>query len=219
MPGHNGGVCGRYASSRSTVELADHFDAEVSGPLPAPRPEIAPTDRVPVLFEQALDGQERRVLAAATWGFPRPGAATSAVVINARSETAAGRPLFAAAWRARRCLLPADGWYEWAPVDGRKVKHLLHPADGEPLALAGLYRDGGDGVRVVVLTGASSGAGAWVHDRTPMVVPPAGWDAWLGRAADPGALLRPASAAITVVPVDPPVPQAPLVPETQPTLF
>lgn len=172
-----GGVCGRYLNTRSTVELADHFDAAVAAADLAPSWNVAPTDPVPLVLETP-DGE--RLLVAGRWGVPRPGK-PGAVVINARVETAAERPTFAPLLAGSRCLLPADGWYEWADVDGRRAPHLLAPPGGGVLALAGVYLPGAE-PRTVVITGPSTGPGAWVHDRTPLAVPRDAWAAWL----DPG---------------------------------
>ncbi len=195
-------MCGRYASARPADDLASLYDARVDAEV-APDYNIAPTATVPVVLQPGRDAPlEERLLTAATWGFRRPGSA-AAVVINARVETVADRGLFAGSFRQRRCLLPADGWYEWVRADGAKPQPwFVAPRDGGVLALAGVWRvdpaaDGAPTLRVVVITGAATEPLTWLHDRTPMVVAPAAWDAWLdaGARVDPRDLLTPATVA------------------------
>ncbi len=198
--GHDGGVCGRYASARAADDLASHYDARVGAEVPADY-NVAPTATVPVVLA-AGNGTApgERLLTAAVWGFRRP--AGTGVVINARTETVAERALFARSFRTRRCLLPADGWYEWVHEGGAAQPYFLAPDDAGVLSLAGLFRvetgeEGAATLRVVVITGAAGERLRWLHTRTPMLVSAAGWDAWLDSrsAIDPHELLEPATAA------------------------
>src|SRR5579871_18765 len=154
-----GGMCGRYVAATPPDVLAAHFGAvTVSAALAGPRWNVAPTDPVPAVWDER--GGERH-LGPLRWGLlpsfatdPR----TAAKRINARAETVATTPAFRSAFDRRRCLLPADGFYEW---DASRRPWFIHRADGLPLAMAGIWetwRGPGD-VRArtcAVITGAPS---------------------------------------------------------------
>ena len=229
-------MCGRYASSRDARDLASAFDVEepLEQVLP-PSWNVAPTD--PVYGVLQRDGTRR--LKVLRWGLVpswAKDAKGAARLINARRETVSSKPAFRAAYARRRCLLPADGYYEWQ-VDGtRKQPWFLTSADGGPLAMAGLYEvwSPPEGDRLwtcTVLTTEAADDTGHIHDRTPLVVPRADWDRWLDpEVEDPGEdLLVPAvSGALDAWPVSPAVGNVrndgpelvqPLEPETPPTLF
>ena len=185
-------MCGRYAGSRPVGDLLVHFDVEEPPEevLP-PSWNVAPTDPVYAVVQRGA--RQLRVL---RWGLvpswaqePKVGAR----FINARRETVADKPAFRAAYAKRRCLVPADGYYEWQPT-GR---------DGGPLAMAGLYevwRAPEDELLctcTVVTTEAADDHGQ-IHDRTPLLVPREAWGRWLDPAlADPGEdLLVPGTAGV-----------------------
>ena len=141
--------------------------------------------------------------------MPKPSWAASptdgATLFNARIETVEEKPAFREAVRRRRCLLPADGWYEWARLpDGRRIPHFLSSADGSVVALAGLWetwRDAEGRVlrSVAILTGAADAELARVHDRAPVVIERADWRRWADPDSDPQdvrALLRPTPARL-----------------------
>ena len=111
-------------------------------------------------------------------------------MINARSESAATKPAFRRALNSRRCLIPADGWYEWQRGPEHKQPYYTHYADGSSLAMAGLWeywkpKDDPDNeypdglVTATVLTTDAVGPLAQIHDRMPLVLPSSAWDAWL----------------------------------------
>ena len=194
-------MCGRYASSRPADDLAAHFHAdEPIAERLAPSYNVAPTDPVYAVLQR----EQSRQLRVVRWGLvpswakdPKVGAR----FINARRETVAEKPAFRAAYRRRRCLLPADGYYEWQRQDGGKQPHYLTSYDGAPLAMAGLYEvwSGPDDRRLwtaAVLTTEAPDDLGHIHDRTPLLVPEQDWARWLDpSSADPGAdLLVPASA-------------------------
>lgn len=215
-----GPVCGRYAASAGAEEVREAFaaDVDLTGGALRPTYNAAPTtQRAAVVTrlhaeEQSEEpgrlaaegppvGVPRRELRLLTWGLvpswskdPRGGAR----MINARAESVLERPAYRRAAASRRCLVPADGWYEWRKDDGaeRKQPYLMRLRDGGPLALAGLYEfwrpkqpDGGAPaeeddwlVTFAVLTrDAETGLSA-VHERMPLVLPPDAWADWL----DPG---------------------------------
>lgn len=189
-------MCGRYVSTRRVENLVEEF--EVDDPpeqVLAPDYNVAPTKPVYAV----LDRSGRRRLQVASWGLVPPWAKDPSIasrLINARVETAADKPAFRNAFRRRRCLLPADGYYEWyqPPTTGpgrpRKQPFFIHRADGGVLALAGLYeiwRDPGahddqtDGWRwtVTVLTTSAPDELGRIHDRMPLLVPRDRYDTWL----------------------------------------
>ena len=190
-------MCGRYASSRGAEELAGSFEVDQlpEQQLP-PRWNIAPTD----LVYAVVQGQTRnlRVLRwglVPSWAKDAKGAAR---LINARQETVASKPAFRSAYQHRRCLLPADGYYEWQQDGARKQPWFLRSRDGAPLAMAGLYErwspPGAEPLwTCTVLTTHAADELSHVHDRTPLLIPRPDWARWLDPdLTDPGAdLLRP----------------------------
>ncbi|WP_030423377.1 SOS response-associated peptidase [Streptomyces sp. SCSIO 75703] len=201
-------MCGRYASTRSPEDLAGLFHVTDWHPAEtlAPSWNVAPTDPVYAVLERpARDdtGRVRRELRALRWGLvpswakdPRIGSR----MINARVETVHERPAYRRAFAKRRCLLPADGFYEWDPVEDeatgriRKQPYFIHPDDDQVMALAGLYEywrdpaveDADDPAAwlptcTIITTEATDEAGR-VHPRMPLALAPGDYDAWL----DPG---------------------------------
>lgn len=177
-------MCGRYASSRGAAELASHFGAVAPEEGLAPSWNVAPTDPVTVVLER--EGQ--RSLKVVRWGLVPSWARDAkggARLINARSETLASKPAFRSAYARRRCLVPADGYYEWQRVDGRTQPWFLSPRQAGPLAMAGLYEvwkepaaDRWLWTCTVITTAAADDTGQ-IHDRTPLLVPPDAWQSWL----------------------------------------
>ena len=200
------GVCGRYVARRGVAALTSEFEAaDRTGDDPVSEDfNVAPTKPVPVVLSRRLGGQAEgpvvRQLRTARWGLvpswsAGPGSG-GRLLINARAETAARTPSFRVALARRRCLVPADGWYEWARVEpgARRQPYFLCPGDGEVLAFAGLYELWGDSrlLSTAVLTTAATGELTAVHDRMPLLVPRRSWDAWLDPTRpDPSGLLVP----------------------------
>jgi putative SOS response-associated peptidase YedK len=117
-------------------------------------------------------------------------------MFNARVESVSTTNAFRRAYAKRRCLVPADGWYEWQATDGRKQPIYMTPTDGHPIAFAGLYEFWGDQGQTVttctIITAPSTGALAEIHDRMPLVLPRTSWQRWLDPAVDdPADLLTP----------------------------
>ncbi|MBY6368086.1 SOS response-associated peptidase [Rhodococcoides corynebacterioides] len=181
-------MCGRYASTRSDDDLSSIFDAVVRlGDPPEPSYNVAPTDPVRIVLDRDDDRQLRTV----RWGLVPSWAKDKKIasrLINARSETVTEKPAFRKAAARRRCLIPADGYYEWEKREGAKVPHFLH-TDGV-LAMAGLYElwpdpslDDDDPNKwfwsTTVLTTTATDALGHIHDRSPVVVPDAQWADWL----------------------------------------
>ncbi|MEL4506174.1 SOS response-associated peptidase [Luteococcus sp. H138] len=193
-------MCGRYAASASQDLLVETFEVDEvveleSLPPLAPRYNIAPTDPVPAVMDRRNQetGEVVRKLARPRWGLVPSWAkdrSRAASLINARSETVAEKPSFRKAFANRRCLLPADGYYEWYGQGKGKQPYWIHPTDRsrEPalMVMAGLYEfwrspDGWLTTCTIITTTASDALGH-IHDRMPMQVRPADWDHWL----DPG---------------------------------
>lgn len=187
-------MCGRFSLTASGEELAEAFGLDEAPDL-SPRFNIAPSQPVLVVRRQA----GRRTASSLRWGYPPAGPEQPELLINARSETAATRPAFRDAFRLRRCLIPANGFYEWKRGrEGPRPFHFRRP-DQRLLAFAGLWnpappQPGAEGACVILTTDANALV-APVHDRMPVILPPEAYDAWLsGPAAGEGSvasLLRP----------------------------
>lgn len=197
-----GHMCGRYASIKAPADLADEFRAvDATGTGVEPDYNVAPTkDVVAVVQRHPRDpdgvpdpATTERSLRVMRWGLVpswSKDAKSGARMINARAESAAQKPAFRRALAARRCLLPAAGWYEWQRGADHKQPWFTHYADGSSLALAGLWEfwkpenDAADAypdglVTAAVLTTAAVGPLTQVHDRMPLLLPPSAWDVWL----------------------------------------
>jgi len=197
-------MCGRYATTRSDADLTLLFDAVNVTEQLAPSWNVAPTDPVPLI--RVSQRHQARVLDTARWGLVPPWAADlrgAARMINARAETVATSPAFAPSFAKRRCLVPADGWYEWVRAGRQRQAYFMTPADGAPVAFAGLWSVWGkDVLTCTIVTTAALGALAGVHDRMPLILPPDRWSSWLAGGGDPVDMLRPpAPAALAAIEV------------------
>ncbi len=198
-------MCGRYRLHTAPGVLADWAETRLN-PLPnfPPRWNIAPTQDALVIRRHPETGE--RHLDPLRWGLVphwAKDAAGAARLINARSETVATTPAFRDAFRKRRCLVPADGFYEWQAVAGaaRKQPYTIQLASGQPMAFAGLWegwRDPASGEVLrsfTILTTDANRTLAPLHHRMPVILDRAAWPAWLGEDAaapeDLRALLRP----------------------------
>ena len=208
-------MCGRYASTTSASDLAAAF-AAVDATDGGVRPDynVAPTRQVPTVLIRGDNDEpshEQRLLRLMKWGLIPSWAKTASIgskMINARSETLAEKPSYKRAFAKRRCLIPADGYYEWTTLDdGSKQPFFHRPADGSLFVMAGLYEiwkdpaDEDPDARIwsctVITTTAADDVGH-IHDRSPMVLDRDDWETWL----DPGfndlerlaALMKPAVA-------------------------
>jgi putative SOS response-associated peptidase YedK len=193
-------MCSRYSLTSLPEAVRSYFRYDNEAVFP-PRYNIAPSQPVAIVRDTPTGGRE---LALVRWGLipgwvkdPR----AFKMLINARSETAAEKPSFRAAMRHRRCLLPADGFYEWKGAPGSKRPHLVRPRAGGPMALAGIFENwlGADGSEIetmAILTVAANAAMSALHDRMPGIIAPEHFDAWLdcrpGTATEIVELLAPA---------------------------
>jgi putative SOS response-associated peptidase YedK len=194
-------MCGRYTLKADREALAEHFDLPEVPLLLEPRYNIAPTQPVAIV---RLDEGGGRSLALLRWGLVPHWSAEPKVSfsnINARAETVAKSPAFRSAYRSRRCLMPADGFYEWAAPPGRaKQPHYFRLGDGGPFAFAALWErwDKGDEPieSCALITTTANGLVAPVHGRMPTILEPGDYARWLDpETPSPAlqALLRPYS--------------------------
>ena len=174
-------MCGRMTLGKEDLgEVATALQASISAEFVAdwkPRHNVAPTQKHPILRLE----DDARWLRPARWGFRRPDDKT--LLINARSETAKHLPAFREAYAARRCLVPADGFYEWG-ARGAKTKGTpptwFHAPNGGLLLFAGLWQLGAEGEPVfTVLTTTLNRVVSTAHDRMPVIVAPSDVEEWL----------------------------------------
>lgn len=189
-------MCGRFSLTTPEEALAEAFGlADV--PALETRWNIAPGQDVAVVGRR--DAAHPARLALLRWGFPRldPSGRAAGLLINARAESAQRLPAFRDALRLRRCLIPADGFYEWRREGAHKQAYLTQRVDRQPFAFGGLWRPRGapdDPACCVVLTTPPNELLATVHERMPLILPPEACAAWLDPAAnlaDVSAWLRP----------------------------
>jgi putative SOS response-associated peptidase YedK len=192
-------MCGRF-SLGATIKVGQLFDVPDWPDMP-PRYNIAPSQNVPAVIQNRETAS--RELRPMRWGLV-PFWATDPKIgnrlINARAETLATKPAFRESLRERRCLIPADGFYEWDQQGRRKQPWYIHMRDGRPFALAGLWdrwqpADGGRLETCTIVTTASNELVQRIHDRMPVILPPAVCGLWLDPNAHDvaplQALLRP----------------------------
>ena len=188
-------MCGRYRLSRRKQVVEEYFGTVSGDEEWGPRFNIAPTQPIPVIRRNPKE--PIRELSLMRWGLIPSWAKDSSAaarMINARSETASAKPSFRDAMKYRRCLIPADGFYEWAKTAKGKQPYCFEVNDGELFAFAGLWdrwKDpSGKTVETCsILTTTPNAVTSPVHDRMPVILSPDGYDLWL----DPG--MRDAGAA------------------------
>jgi putative SOS response-associated peptidase YedK len=181
-------MCGRFVAASPPDEIARYFGASAPEALLEPNYNVAPTSDVYAVLE---DGSARKV-EALHWGLVPRWAKDPSVgsrMINARAETLASKNAFKHAFAKRRCIIPADGFYEWKKLPGQKAKqpYFIHREDGEPLAFAGLWEvwrnpDSPEHEEVhscCIITGEPNEKVREIHDRMPVMLPPTAWEQWL----------------------------------------
>ena len=185
-------VCGRYVLTTPGEVLAQIFETaqppeELLEEI-VPRYNISPTQQVPIVRRAATGPRE---LALVRWGLVPHWAKDPAIgnrLINARAETAAEKPSFRDAMKRRRCLIPADGFYEWQKLGKGKQPWLLRVKGARPFAFAGLWshwkNPEGDATleTCAILTTTPNELAATVHDRMPVILPATTWQRWLDEA-------------------------------------
>lgn len=183
-------MCGRYVTVSSPALLAERFDVtEIRPSELEPSYNVAPRADVPVVAER----HGERVLDVVRWGLIPSWAKDRSIgdrLINARAETITTSNAFKRAFERRRCIVPADGFYEWQKIEGQRIKQpwFFRRRDGEPLAFAGLWEiwhdrtEGDDAPRVrtcTIITTTPNEVIAPIHDRMPVVLAESAWDTWL----------------------------------------
>jgi putative SOS response-associated peptidase YedK len=175
-------MCGRFVITSPPAALRQLFGYPEQPNFP-PRYNIAPTQPIPVAIVE--NGVKHFRLM--RWGLlpawvkdPRK----FSLLINARAETVLEKPAFKNAMKRRRCLIPADGYYEWQSSEGRKRPHFIHRRDGSPIGLAGLAEtwigpNGEELDTVAIVTAPASADLATLHDRVPVAIAPCDFDRWL----------------------------------------
>lgn len=208
-------MCGRYAATKNPATLVDEFAAidRTGGEAPAADHNVAPTKNVLTVVQRhprhedgtvATDATPQRSLRVMRWGlvpFWAKDASVGNRMINTRSETAAQKPAFRRALAQRRCLVPADGWFEWQRTSTAKKPHFMTARDDSALAFAGIWEtwrdphagpDAGPLVTFSILTTDAVGQLTDIHHRMPLVMPRDSWATWLDPdRGDVRELLRP----------------------------
>ena len=195
-------MCGRYVLSAEPDDYAEFLRVDrVTTERLAPSYNVAPTDPVYAVAEW----ENERLLGSMRWGLvPHWAKARKTIHINARAETVATQPVFRDSFSRKRCLIPADGFYEWEPKDRGRTPHFLFRADGFPMALAGLWAtwkdpDTDSWIRTcAILTTEAAGPVSSIHHRMPVALAPEVWDPWLDRD-----LRDPAEVETLIQPIDP----------------
>lgn len=188
-------MCGRYVSATDAEGLVKMFvvDERQIDDVPASY-NVAPTDVVPAIVSHG----EKRHLVQFRWGLVPHWADSlriGARMINARAETAADKPAFRPSLATKRCLIPADGFYEWERQGKMKLPWFVHREDRRPMAFAGLWAAWRDDVdpdaswirTCAIMTTGADGSFADLHDRMPVEVDQPNWDRWLDRQIDDAA--------------------------------
>ena len=207
-------MCGRFVSATPPDQIAAYFGTEAPEALLEPSWNVAPTKDV---YAVLSDGSTRH-LDAFHWGlipFWAKDAKIGAKMVNARAESLADKSAYRTAFARRRCIVPADGFYEWrrdpdAPPKAKKQPYFIHRPDGQPFAFAGLWevwrgpdKDQPPLRSCTIVTTEANSALATIHDRMPVVLPEAAWETWLDREVDDldllGRLLVPAPPELTVL--------------------
>ncbi|KRB37716.1 SOS response-associated peptidase [Microbacterium sp. Root180] len=192
-------MCGRFVVASAGSDLVGVLRVDVEGDdLPEPSYNVAPTAQAAIVLDSVKEELPVRRLESARWGLV-PGWAKDVKIgaraFNARSEELEGKPMFRSALEKRRAVVPTSGYYEWKTVDGVKIPHYIHPADGSPLFMAGLYEWWRDKEKAdddparwllsfTILTRDSIGHLGSIHDRMPLFLDPDHADAWLDPTTD-----------------------------------
>ncbi len=197
-------MCGRYSLTATPAEIEACFGLEEPATL-APRYNIAPTQLVPIV---RLSSQGSRELVLLRWGLIPASARDASIgqkLINARAETVAEKPSFRDAFASRRCLVVADGFYEWRHAQGRKVPYLVRLRSRSPFAFAGLWeqwrRDATSSLveTCAIITTDANELVSTLHDRMPVLLDAHAFSTWLSPDTPPALLhelLRPTPAGL-----------------------
>ncbi|MFK4789577.1 SOS response-associated peptidase [Microbacterium sp. ZW T5_56] len=192
-------MCGRFVVAEVGSELVSVLRVDlVAESLPTPSWNVAPTAQAAIVLDSVKTEPPTRRLESARWGLVPSWAKDPSVgarAFNARSEELEDKPMFRSAFENRRAVIPASGYYEWHTTPDGKQPHYIHPADDQPLFFAGLYEWWRDKSKAdddptrwllsfTILTRASAGPLADIHDRMPVVLDIDYADAWLDPTVD-----------------------------------
>ena len=182
-------MCGRFAQIDSEDKVMSAFDILQSEMILEPRYNICPSQRIPVIIQQ--DGL--RTLETREWGLIPFWAKEPNPLINARSETVTEKLSFRHAFRKRRCLIPASGFYEWAKEDGQKQPYFIHLKNESPMAFAGLWEEwtsskGEIRRTCVILTINANSLIQKIHHRMPVILTTASGNIWLDQSGEQSTL-------------------------------
>ncbi|HVT30321.1 MAG TPA: SOS response-associated peptidase [Lacipirellulaceae bacterium] len=205
-------MCGRFTLRTPATVLIEHFDLDVRGdrqmPLFEARYNIAPTQDILVVRADPIDGLRRADMMRwgliPSWSKDAKGV-SGPPMINARAETLASKPMFRSAMRHRRCLVPADGFYEWQQTTGgghrKKQPYFIHRPDHEPFAFAGLWeiwkqptgQSSSEPLMIescTIVTTEANAALRELHERMPVILAPSDYGNWLDPAEEDSAHLQ-----------------------------
>jgi putative SOS response-associated peptidase YedK len=184
-------MCGRFVRTSSPERLQTVFEIQKIAADLQPSFNVAPTQKILSVVQE-----EDRTLTALRWGLIPSWADDPAIgnrMINARSEGVMEKPSFRSAFRRRRCLIPADGFYEWLKQGGEKIPFYFHLKENKPLAFAGLWetndKSGETLTTCTILTTEANEVMAPIHDRMPVILPAEEYDHWLDPEAEPEELM------------------------------
>jgi len=186
-------MCGRFTHKLTWKQIVELYGLVGVEPQHIdPRYNLAPSQRAPVI-RQAPDGHRELVMM--RWGLIPSWSKDAAIAyktINARAETVATAPSYRAAFKTRRCLIPASGFFEWKQEGPRKQPYMICHKDGSPLSLAGLWERWEGGPEPVetftIITTTPNALLATIHNRMPVIVEPENFDVWLEPKESPGAV-------------------------------
>lgn len=183
-------MCGRFSLSGEVDFYAEYFGTtELETEALEPSWNVAPTDDIYAVAQRIDEHRDqRRILRTMKWGLiPHWATEGKSININARAETVATTPAFRDSFSRKRCLIPADGFYEWEPKESGRVPHWVFRGDGYPVGFAGVWSSwknpaDNDWVRTcAIITTAAQGIISSLHDRMPVALEPSVWDEWLDR--------------------------------------
>jgi putative SOS response-associated peptidase YedK len=187
-------MCGRFVGYRDLEALKAHFPIDRVEVDPSPNYNVAPTQNIPAIIRQ----NDENVLRTFRWGLVPFWAKDPSIgnrLINARSETVDSKPSFRSAFKKRRCLIPADGFYEWKGAKGNKQPVYITLPDGEPFGFAGLWEVWNDKGKseeplytCTIITTAASPSLKDVHHRMPVVLKPESFTVWIDESTSEVAL-------------------------------
>jgi len=187
-------MCGRYLFLTDTdCEEIQNIINMVSNkykPSEIAKGEVFPTNSVPVIYSY----KGRNILSSAKWGFPS--FKSNGVIINARAETVAEKAMFKGAFTAKRCIVPANGYYEWLAEDRKKTKYLIKVKEKPVFFMAGLYemfsdKKGNPYAAITIITTQANADVAFIHDRMPVILQDEAINTWLdGNITDVSILQR-----------------------------